>query len=279
MPVDVSQIKLAYTYDGAFVGRLVFELKANATAKGVSYTCCSAGGKAVSLLPNSADYAITKLNVGCAPLPAIEGGSSSSGRRRLRAAVATSGPGLGLSAGTFGAVAAPLAVLPVDPLTGVPLTAPIGDVLVPGGTPPGPSPPPPGPPGPSPPPPPGPAVPPTVSLTTTTLLINSNTLLVTGTNFDASNSASNIVVLSNGAAGVVASATSTTLTITLTKIPTNTGEHRREKMGGRGTTFFLSGDERKNNKAKRLTPPCSPLGFSSAVLPLAAASMQFQKVP
>ena len=28
----ISQVKLAYTYDGAFVGRLIFELKANATA-------------------------------------------------------------------------------------------------------------------------------------------------------------------------------------------------------------------------------------------------------
>ena len=28
----ISQVKLAYTYDGAFIGRLIFELKENATA-------------------------------------------------------------------------------------------------------------------------------------------------------------------------------------------------------------------------------------------------------
>ena len=31
-PGYISQVKLAYTYDGAFVGRLIFELKANAAA-------------------------------------------------------------------------------------------------------------------------------------------------------------------------------------------------------------------------------------------------------
>ena len=168
----ISQVKLAYTYDGAFVGRLIFELKANATAvsicngwreieergsgerkerwgaeqrmsappsaiffffffllallllsresdlfscvlpasfrsqqasafrlsnkttptiqkKPTTYTCGSAGGKAVSLLPNDNGYVITKLGVGCAPLSA-----SDAGRRKLKAA-----PGLGLSAG------------------------------------------------------------------------------------------------------------------------------------------------------------------------------------
>jgi len=122
----ISQVKLAYTYDGAFVGRLIFEVKAIAAAvstrdgwreikgkntfilfsvfahsnasafrlsnkkqKPLTFTCGSAGGKAVSLLPNDNGYAITKLNVGCASLPAID-----AGRRRLKAA-----PGLGLSAG------------------------------------------------------------------------------------------------------------------------------------------------------------------------------------
>jgi hypothetical protein len=130
----ISQVKLAYTYDGAFVGRLVFELKDNATSKAVSYTCGSAGGKAVSLLPSDRDYAVSRLVVGCAPLPAIDGGSGGGGRR-LQAA-----PGLGLSAGSFGVTAAPLSVLPVDPLTGIPLTQSLGDVLVsePGPSPPGP---------------------------------------------------------------------------------------------------------------------------------------------
>ena len=37
----ISQVKLAYTYDGAFVGRMIFELKANATAVSISM----AGGR------------------------------------------------------------------------------------------------------------------------------------------------------------------------------------------------------------------------------------------
>ena len=49
----------------------------------------AAGGKAVSLLPNDSGYAITKLDVGCAPLPA-----TGTGRRKLNAA-----PGLGIAAG------------------------------------------------------------------------------------------------------------------------------------------------------------------------------------
>jgi len=118
----ISQVKLAYTYDGAFVGRLIFELKANATAvslcdggggskgkkifhtfsfrshtfrlskkkkqKPTTYTCGSAGGKAVSLLPSDNGYVIAKLDVGCASLPA-----TGAGRRKLNAA-----PGLGISA-------------------------------------------------------------------------------------------------------------------------------------------------------------------------------------
>lgn len=36
----ISQVKLAYTYDGAFVGRLIFEVKANATA----VSLCDGGG-------------------------------------------------------------------------------------------------------------------------------------------------------------------------------------------------------------------------------------------
>jgi hypothetical protein len=73
----ISQIKLAYTYDGAFVGRLVFYLKANATAReSVAYTCGSAGGKAVDLLPNGDDFAVTKLNVGCARCRRSTGGSA-----------------------------------------------------------------------------------------------------------------------------------------------------------------------------------------------------------
>ena len=61
----------------------------NSKQKPTTYTCGSAGGKAVGLLPNDNGFVVTKLDVGCAPLPAID-----AGRRKLKA-----GPGLGLSAG------------------------------------------------------------------------------------------------------------------------------------------------------------------------------------
>lgn len=58
---SVSQVKLAYTLDGLFVGRLVFELTPTPTptptltdgTKPVSVQCGTAGGKAVALLPRS----------------------------------------------------------------------------------------------------------------------------------------------------------------------------------------------------------------------------------
>ena len=121
----ISQIKLAYTYDGAFIGRLVFDLKANATAKPVC-TCGSAGGKAVDLLPRKGDYVVTKLGVGCASLPATV---ASAGRRRRSLSAAQ--PGTGLSAGSITIAAAALASLPIDPATGVPRTPQLVDVIVP----------------------------------------------------------------------------------------------------------------------------------------------------
>ena len=126
----ISQIKLAYTYDGAFVGRLVFDLKANATAAPVSYTCGSAGGKAVDLLPSKGDFVVTKLGVGCAPLPAA---AVAAGRRRRSLSAAE--PGTGLSARGITVAAAALASLPIDPVTGVPQTPQLGDVLAPQGDP------------------------------------------------------------------------------------------------------------------------------------------------
>ena len=47
----ISQIQLAYTYDGKYVARLIFDLKANATAEPVSYSCGSAGGQSRGLAP------------------------------------------------------------------------------------------------------------------------------------------------------------------------------------------------------------------------------------
>ena len=76
----ISQVKLAYTYDGAFIVRLVFDLKANATSKPVSYACGSAGGKAVDLLPSKGAFVVTKLGVGCAPLPSVAAGTGLSAR-------------------------------------------------------------------------------------------------------------------------------------------------------------------------------------------------------
>jgi hypothetical protein len=47
--------------------------------KPTTYTCGSAGGKAVSLLPNDNGYVITKLDVGCAPLQTAPGLGISAG--------------------------------------------------------------------------------------------------------------------------------------------------------------------------------------------------------
>ena len=105
----ISQVRLAYTYDGAFVGRLVFDLKANATSKPVSYTCGSAGGKAVALLPSKGAFVVTKVGVGCAPLPAVAAGT-------------------GLSASTITVTAAALAAPVVTP---PPTTAPPAPVVTP----------------------------------------------------------------------------------------------------------------------------------------------------
>jgi hypothetical protein len=113
----ISQIKLAYTYDGAFVGRLVFDLKANATAAPVSYSCGSAGGKAVDLLPSKGAFVVTKVGVGCAPLPSVAAGSASGGRRRRRS-LSAAAPGTGLSARGITVAAAALASLPIDPRDG-----------------------------------------------------------------------------------------------------------------------------------------------------------------
>ncbi len=130
----ISQVQLAYTYDGIYVARLILDLRANATAEPVSYSCGSAGGKAVNLLPSNKDYVVTKLGVGCQPLP----GSSGSGsgrrlrRRRLNQQQVIVGEGLGVAASDFAVAAAPLSVLPLDPATGVPQTpSGIGDILVP----------------------------------------------------------------------------------------------------------------------------------------------------
>ena len=189
----ISQIKLAYTYDGAFVGRLVFDLKASATAKPVSFTCGSAGGKAVDLLPSKkGNFVVTKLGVGCAPLPTVAGST-------------------GVSAKNVAVSAAALASLPIDPVTGVPETPKLGDVIGGGSTPT------PGPP-PSPPPPPPPPAAPIVTPSSATLLTTSTTLVITGFNFDPV-AGNNVVTLSNGAVGIVSSASATSLTITFSTPP------------------------------------------------------------
>ena len=183
----ISQIKLAYTYDGTFVGRLIFDLKANATAKAVSYTCGSAGGKAVDLLPNNKDYIVTSVGVGCAPLPAVGGAS---GRRKLSAPPP---PAVGLSAQRFTVAAAPLSSLPIDPATGLPRTPLLGDIIV--ATP--------------------VRAPPVVAQSTAALSVNSQYIQIAGQNFDASSPSANSVSFNLGAVGVVTAAASTLLTVFL----------------------------------------------------------------
>ena len=132
----ISQIKLAYSYDGLFVGRLVFYWKANTTAKPVALACGSAGGKAVDLLPNAEDFVVTRIGVGCAPLPPIDGGSGSSGNnnsngRRRRRSRRLQEALLGVTTGSINVNAVPLTVLPVDPETGAPTVPSVGEIIVP----------------------------------------------------------------------------------------------------------------------------------------------------
>ena len=56
---------------------------------------------------------------------------------------------------------------------------------------------------------------PTISASTGAVLINSTTLIITGTGFDSTTPSNNVVTLSNGATGVVTAATPTQLTVTL----------------------------------------------------------------
>ena len=180
----ISQIKLAYTYDGLFVGRLVFEMKANATAKPVSYTCGSAGGKAVDLLPDSNDYIVTKIGAQCAPLSKT----------------------VGLWAQSFIVSAAPLSSLPVDPASGVSQTPQLGGNIAPqgGGSPtPAPTTPPPA---------------PIVTTSSATLSTTATSLVINGFNFDPA-AAGNVVALSSGTVASISSASATSLTVVFATQP------------------------------------------------------------
>ena len=188
----ISQIKLAYTYDGLFVGRLVFEMKANATAKPVSYTCGSAGGKAVDLLPDSNDYIVTKIGAQCAPLSKT----------------------VGLWAQSFIVSAAPLSSLPVDPATGVSQTPQLGGNIAPqgGGSPT---------PAPTSAPTPSPTTPPPAPIVTTssaTLSTTATSLVINGFNFDPA-AAGNVVALSSGTVASISSASATSLTVVFATQP------------------------------------------------------------
>ena len=69
---------------------------------------------------------------------------------------------------------------------------------------------------------PGPAAP-SVAANTAALLINAQTLTITGTGCDASSPSSNAVVLSKGAVGQVTAATATSLTVALRRLPQSAG--------------------------------------------------------
>ena len=236
----VSQVKLAYSFDGLFVSRLVFYLRpeanastssaASAASSAVPYTCGSAGGKAVDLLPNGRDFAVTRLRVGCAPLAAAE---DASGRRRRRlqrrrtrwATTTTTTTMMGLSAGSFGVDAAPLAAVLASPRSG------LGQILAPEEPSPSPlTPTPTTPPTPSPPPPPTPPPEPVMVTPNTTALLafNATTLTISGSGFDAANPQANVVSLNRGLSpgAVVVAATATTLVLSLatgTSPPTSSG--------------------------------------------------------
>jgi hypothetical protein len=229
----ISQIKLAYTYDGAFIGRLVFYLKANATAKPVLFACGSAGGKAVDLLPSKGAFVVTKLGVGCAPLPSVAAGT-------------------GLSARTITVTAAALASLPIDPATGVPQTPQLGDVVAPQGDPT----PVPTPTSPPTPPPTTPPPAPVVTPSSATLEIAAPTLVISGANFDPS-AAGNVVTLSSGTVGSISSVSATSLTVTFSAQPI------AGALSASVTSFGLSSGTAVVVATVRVPPSVSP---SSATL-------------
>jgi hypothetical protein len=112
-----SPPQAAYNYDGATIGRLVFEVKTapNGTAERV--TCGTAGGKAFDLLPEN--YAVTSLGVACAPatgtgrkLHQSSGLSSSTGPK-------ISSEGLTVEAGPVWSLEAEVARLKAAGITGV----------------------------------------------------------------------------------------------------------------------------------------------------------------
>lgn len=189
----VSQIRLGYSFDGLFVTRLVFYLRANPTAMPVPYSCGSAGGKAVDLLPNDRGFVVTKLGVGCAPLPAA--GAGRGRRRRLRQqSPPPSATLLGLSAGSFSVQATSLAAVTA---TGA-MPAGLGEILAPA---------------PLPPPPPPTPDPVTVTQSTVSVAYNATVLSISGSGFDAATPSANLVAFSTGLSGVAVAATATTLTV------------------------------------------------------------------
>ena len=66
-----TQSQAAYSYDGATIGRLVFEVKTAPNATAQRFACGTAGGKAVNLLPRN--YALTSLGVSCATAADLAG--------------------------------------------------------------------------------------------------------------------------------------------------------------------------------------------------------------
>ena len=109
--------------------------------------------------------------------------------------------------------------LPVNPVAGVAQTTILGNILVPENPTPTPAPTM----TPVPTTTPAPPTPPTVTMSTANLARNAPTLTIAGSGFDATTPSANTVALSLGAFGAVTSATTTSLTVTLSTQPTSLG--------------------------------------------------------
>ena len=97
-----SSTQAAYNYDGATIGRLVFEVKTAPNATAQRTACGTAGGKAFDLLPKN--YAVTSLGVACAP-------ATGSGRKLHQSSVGISAKGLTVEAGPVSSLEANAATI------------------------------------------------------------------------------------------------------------------------------------------------------------------------
>jgi IPT/TIG domain len=185
----ISAVKIAVAKRGPpYVGQLIISVTPRGGGAANTYSCGSAGGVPVSLMSVKQSLALYNFKAGCSAAP------QAAGRRRL----AGSATVLDVNSIAFEAIALqPGAAVPTLLLNSVPAAGPVGPTPTPA---------------------PAPPSAPTVTQNVANYLgTTSTTLVITGTGF-SSNAAGNTVQLNSGAY-TIASATSTTLTLTFTSPP------------------------------------------------------------